>query len=229
MKNWFLALLIVFWSIPVLAEVEPAQPPDSGEIVKYETKDGGMLTAAEIDWSEYTEVALDRATVEFRENWAEDQKRIFNNILRESDLERIRAEMSDMLHKVLSEKVASTDGYALSAENGQGVLRFTPRILKLDIYQPAKAQDYVGHVLVDNEGSMVITLDITDSFTGKLLASSWNVQVDPEKGFMWSSTRGGNRTAFGQMMKRWANWQFEMFDIVRSGELLPEKGPDTIN
>jgi len=180
-----------------------------------------MLTAAEVDWSAYTEVALDRATVEFRENWVEDQRRVFNNILREADLEKIRTEMSDMLHSVLSEKVSGTDGYALSEENGTGVLRFTPRIVKLDIYQPAKAQDFVGHVLVDAEGSMVITMDITDSFTGKLLASSWSVQVDPGKGFMWSSTRGGNKTAFGQMMKRWASWQFEMLDIIRSGELLP--------
>ncbi len=219
MKNWFLALFIVAWSIPVLAET--GQPSDTGEIIKYETKDGGMLTAAEIDWSTYTEVALDRATVEFRENWAEDQRRVFDNILREADLERIRTDMSDMLHRVLSEKVSGLDAYALSDQNGRGVLRLTPRIVKLDIYQPAKAQDYVGHVLVDAEGSMVITLDITDSFTGKLLASSWNVQVDPEKGFMWSSTSGSNKTAFGQMMKRWANWQFELFDIVRSGELLP--------
>ena len=100
------------------------------------------------------------------------------------------------------------------------MLRFTPRIVKLDIYQPGKAQDYVGHVLVDAEGSMVITLDIVDSLTGKLLASSWSVQVDPEKGFMWSSTSASNRTAFGQMMKRWANWQFELLEVVRSGELL---------
>jgi hypothetical protein len=223
MKNWLLALGIIFWSMPVLADTEPVQPSDSGEIIKYETKDGGMLTAAEIDWSAYTEVALDRATVEFRENWVEDQKRVFDNILREADLERIKSDMSNMLHRVLNEKVSSADGYTLSDENGKGVLRFTPRIVKLDIYQPGKAQDYVGHVLVDAQGSMVITLDITDSFTGKLLASSWNVQVDPEKGFMWSSTSGGNRTAFGQMMKRWANWYFELFDIVRSGELLPAK------
>jgi len=221
MKNWFLALVMIFWSMAVLAVTEPSQQSDAGEIIKYETTDGGMLTAPEIDWSVYTEVALDRATVEFRKNWAEDQRRIFNNILREEDLEQIRTDMSDMLHRVLSEKISKTDGYALSDENGRGVLRFVPRIVKLDIYHPGKAQDFVGHVLVDAEGSMVVTLDIIDSFTGKLLASSWNVQVDPEKGFTWSSTSGSNKTAFGQMMKRWANWQFELFDIVRSGELLP--------
>lgn len=219
--NRYPSVLLIFCSMLAFAPAAGAQQPDGGEIVKYETSDGGILTAAEIDWSAYTEIALDKATVEFRKNWVEDQKRVFNNVLREPDLERIRTDMSDMLHKVLSEKVSSTDGYTLSAENGSGVLRFTPRIVKLDIYQPAKAQDYVGHVLVDAEGSMVLTLDITDSFTGKLLASSWNVQVDNEKGFMWSSTRGSNRTAFGQMMKRWANWQFELLDVVRGGELLP--------
>lgn len=221
MKNWFLAFVIIVLAMPLLAGAEPSQQSDASEILKYETKDGGMLTAAEIDWSVYTEVVLDTATVKFRENWAKDQKRVFNNVLREADLETIRSDMSDMLHRVLSDKVSSTDGYTLSDENGRGVLRFAPRIVKLDIYHPGKAQDFVGHVLVDAEGSMVITLDIIDSFTGKLLASSWNVQVDPEKGFTWSSTSGSNKTAFGQMMKRWANWQFEMFDIVRSGELLP--------
>jgi hypothetical protein len=201
--------------------VASAQQPESGEIIKYETKDGGMLTAAEIDWSLYSEIRLDKATVEFRENWVEDQARVFGNILREPDLARIRTDMSNMLHRVLSEKVSGLDGYALSDQSGRGVLRFTPRIVKLDIFHPGRAQDFVGHVLVDEEGSMVITLDIVDSLTGNLLASSWNVQVDPQKGFMWSSTSGSNRTAFGQMMKRWANWQFELLDIVRSGELLP--------
>jgi hypothetical protein len=212
-------------SVLAFANIALADESDAGEIVKYETRDGGMLTAAEIDWSLYSEIRLDKATVEFRENWVEDQKRQFDNILRESDLERIRSDMSNMLHRVLTEKVAKTDRYALSDQSGRGVLRFTPRIVKLDIYQPGQAQDYVGHVLVDAEGSMVITLDIVDSLTGKLLASSWNVQVDPEKGFMWSSTSASNRTAFGQMMNRWANWQFEMLEIVRGGELLPSE-PD---
>ena len=71
MKNWFFVLLIIFLSMPAVADTESVQPPDAGEIIKYETKDGGMLTAAEFYWSAYTEIALDRATVEFRENWSE--------------------------------------------------------------------------------------------------------------------------------------------------------------
>lgn len=221
--NRLLALLMLTLPMLALADVEAVQPSDSGEIVKYETKDGGMLTAVEVDWSSYAEITLERATVEFREDWVEDQKRVFGNVLREADLEKIRTNMSDMLQGALSKRVSKVADFAISDKSGRGVLRFVPHIVKLDIYQPAKAQDFVGHVLVDAEGSMVITLDIIDSFTGKLLASSWSVQVDPGKGFMWSSTRGSNTTAFGQMMNRWASWQFELLDVVRSGELLPAK------
>jgi hypothetical protein len=127
----------------------------------------------------------------------------------------VKSEMSDLLDTILSRALPDKGGYTLTTESGPDVLRFTPRIAKLDIYAPGLAQDYVGHVLIDSKGSMVIVMDISDSVSGVLLASAWQPQADTEKGFTNSATIGSNRTAFGQMMKRWSSWLVNLLDTLR--------------
>lgn len=212
----FITLCMAIWPLLAMADADPAQAPVSGMILKYETPSGGMLTADLIDWSGYTKVRLDRATVEFREGWVSDQQRLHNNIIREADQERIKTMMSDLLDTVLRQELAEQDGLTLAEESGADVLQFTPRIVKLDIIQPGRAQDFVGHVLIDAQGSMVIVLDISDSISGKLLASSWQLQVDYGSGYMESTATGRNKVVFRQMLKHWAGWFFELFDHVKA-------------
>ena len=216
----FFTIIIAFWSIAATAETDPVQAPVPGQIISYQFGSGGMLATAGVDWDSYTKVQLERATVEFRENWISDQRKINVSFVRESDAELIKTEMSDLLDKVLTQKLSDKDGYTLTAESGADVLRFTPRIAKLDIYAPGQAQDFVGHVLIDSKGSMVLAMDISDSVSGELLASAWQLQVDSEKGYTDSATSARNRTAFGQMMRRWATWLVELLDVVR--EEVPE-------
>jgi hypothetical protein len=49
-----------------------------------------------------------------------------------------------------------------------------------------------------------------------LLASAWQLQEDPDKGFMETATEAGNKTAFKRMMKNWSAWFFAMLDHVGS-------------
>jgi hypothetical protein len=212
--------VLFFFSIIAFADTDPSQSAFPGQIVKYQTRDGVLLADGDVDWSRYTRVQLERGTVKFREDWVQDQRQIIDNsIIREADLERIKTDMSDLLEKVLTRKLSDKDGYTLSAESGADVLRFTPRIEKLDIYAPDRARNYIGHVLTDSQGSMVLVMDISDSVSGELLASAVQKQVDQESGYLESTSSGTNRRAFRQMMERWAIWFLELFDEVRAGTL----------
>jgi len=219
MPNRSLLPVLLFISTFALADTDPSQSAFPGQIVKYQTRDGVLLADGDVDWCGYMRVQLERGTVEVRENWVRDQQKIMNNVIREADLERIKTDMSDLLEKVLTRKLSDKDGYTLSGESGADVLRFTPRIEKLDIYAPDRARNYVGHVLTDSQGSMVLVMDISDSVSGELLASAVQKQVDQEQGYLESTSSGTNRTAFRRMMERWATWLLELFDEVRAGTL----------
>lgn len=210
-----LAILLALGSSPATAS-DATPEPAAGKILQYEAQGGGMLAAADVDWNQYTRIQLERATVEFREDWVRDQERLNNNIIRETDLAQIRSEMSELLHGVLVRMISDADGYTLSETTGADVLRFTPRITKLDIHAPGKAQVIVGNVLVDSKGSMVLVMEISDSASGKLLSSAWRLEADPDKGFMDTATDAANRTAFKRMMENWSSWFFAMLDYVRT-------------
>jgi len=212
----FLTIIMAFWSMAVMADTDTGLVPVSGQIITYEAGNGTMLASADVDWNRYTKVQLDRATVEFRENWLSDQRKINYSAVREADAELIKSEMANLLNQVLTRKLSDKEGLTLTTESGADVLRFTPRIAKLDIYAPGRAQDFVGHVLLDSQGSMVLVMDISDSASGVLLASAWRIQVDRATGFSDSVTTGTNRSAFGRMMRDWASWLLELLEVVRN-------------
>lgn len=212
----FIALFMAFWSMTATAETGAAQTPISGQIITYKAGNGGMSATAGVDWGRYTKIQLDRATVEFRENWLSDQQKTNRSPIRTADVEPIKSEMSDLLDKVLTRALPDMGGYTLTTESGPDVLRFTPRIAKLDVYAPGLVQGYVGHVLIDSKGSMVLVMDISDSISGTLLASAWQPQVDNGKGFTDSANVGSNRSAFGQMMRRWSSWLINLLDTLRN-------------
>jgi hypothetical protein len=206
-----LVVTLTLWSAAAIADTNPAREPVPGEIIKYELQNGGMLATVGVDWGRYSKIQLERATVRFQENWVKKQRKL-NNLVSEMDQELIRSEMSDLLERVLTRALTYDDRYELTDQPGTDVLRFSPRIEKLDVYAPGRTQGFVGHVLVDSKGSMVLVVEISDATSGELLASAWQLQTDPEKGFTETATSASNKTAFQQMMKRWANWLLVMLE-----------------
>ena len=202
-----------------LAESDQSQANGPYGVIKYQTPDGAILVDADVDWSGYTKVQLKRGTVEFRENWVRDQKRLNSSVIKEKDLERVKTDMSDLLEKVLRRNLSEMEAYTLTDESGADVLRFTPGIVNLDLYSPDFLRNFVGHELIDAQGSMVLVLDINDSVSGKLLATAVQKQLDGKSGYFESTSRGMNKTAFRRMMENWSSWLFAMLEKVRAGDL----------
>ena len=214
MMQRLLITLLVLGVSPAMAD-DAQEVSATGKVVQYEADGGGMLANADVDWDRYSGILLEKASVEFRNDWERDQERLNNNIVRDADQAKIKSDMSDMLHGILVRKIADTEHYELTNTRGANVLRFTPRIAKLDIHAPGRVQGIIGNVLVDSKGSLVLVMEISDSVSGELLASAWRLEVDPDKGFMETATEAGNKTAFSRMMADWSSWLFGMLDHVR--------------
>jgi hypothetical protein len=185
-----------------------APEPDPGfEVVTYD-RHSAFQAAAGTDFSLYTRVRLERATVEFRENWVKDQRRLYDNVIREDDQRRIKTGMADLVEQVLSRELAE-EGYTVVTDNGSDVMLFTPRIMELDVYAPDRVKDYIGESLADSKGRMRIELDIHDSVDGQLLATSWQRREDPYDGRMERANSVTNRQAARLMLMRWTDWLFK--------------------
>lgn len=215
MPRFIVAILLVC-PVFILGCANPPPKPEPGlHVVEYD-KDGYIQAAPDVNWSRYTQVQVEKASVEFREHWARDLKRRDGTVITERDEARIKSDMSGLLSKVFSRELLNEGSWVLTEDVDANVLRFTPRIVDLDIYAPDRVRDYIGGALADSKGRMTLELDIYDSMTGRLIATTRQRQEDPYDGCLESANSTSNHVAFRLMMDRWATWFFEMFDLIRA-------------
>jgi len=208
----FCTLLVL--SVSVLADTAPPEAAVSDLEVIEQDKYGEFLAAGNVDWSSYSKVQLEKGTVAFRKNWVRDQRRHSDIVIRERDEERIKSDMSDLLHKILTGELTGKGGYEMTDQSGADAMRFTPRIVDLDIIAPDRVRDNIGFALADSKLSMTLELEIYDSVSGELLAKSWQYQDDPYKGYMEEANSVSNRQAARLMLLRWSTWLQERLDEV---------------
>jgi hypothetical protein len=192
----------------------PPVTAEPGMEVSAYGRDGEFQAAIGVDWSGYTKILLETATVEFRDNWVRDQRRLNDKIIREPDEVRIKTGASELLGKVLTRELSGA-GYEMTSESVPGVMRFTPRIVDLDVVAPDRVSDNIVVSLTDSQGSLTLELEIHDAVSGVLLATARQHQDDPYKGYLERTTSATNSMAFRLMMERWADWLIERFDEIR--------------
>ena len=200
----FSSLLVL--SLSVAANTDPAELQNTGLKIIEQSRDGECLVLPGVNWISYSIVQLEAATVEFRKDWKRDQRRWSDNNIRERDEIRIKTDMANLLDEVLTSEWIIKDGFTIASESGSGVLSVTPRIVELDIRAPDRVSDNIKHTLVDSQLNMRLELDIRDSVSGELLASAWQYQEDPYKGYMEEATSPSNRRAARLMLLRWLDW-----------------------
>jgi hypothetical protein len=204
-------------SLSALADTDPVEATDPGLDIVEKSKHSEIRVAADVNWSSYSSIQLERATVEFRKHWARDQRNRSGIIIKEKDEERIKSKLADQVDEVLKRELSSKAGYTFVDESGADVLRVIPRVVDLDVVAPDRVRDYIGYSLADSQGSMTLELDFYDSLNGELLATTSQYQEDPIKGYMEWTTSVTNRQAARFMLERWTNWLREWLDEARSG------------
>jgi len=123
MKNLFYSFLISLAISPlscvVLAEGSaPEQSVDDLELVK-KTMHGEFHLDTSADWSGFTGIQLEKATVAFRKHWARDQKNRSGNRPTEKDMERVKSDLSELLDQVLREELPKNNAFAMSDTSGK--------------------------------------------------------------------------------------------------------------
>jgi len=211
----FILFALLVWSLSVAADTDPGESQDADMDIIEQSRDGEILVARGVDWSPYSKVQLEKATVAFRENWARDLRRRSDIVIRERDEERIKSSLANLLDEILTRELFLKEDLTMTDESGADVMRVTPRVVDLDIYAPDRVRDYIGGALADSKGRMTVELDIYDSISGELLATSWQYQEDPYKGYMEEANSPNNRRAFRLMTLRWVSWLRDHIGIAK--------------
>lgn len=213
--------LLVLLSAPgAMLQADDPAPGISMEGLELVEKDrrGEIYADPGIDWSVYSRIQLDQATVAFRKNWQRDQNRGQPFKVRPEDMERIKSELSALFGEVFAEELTQNGGYELSDESAEDVMRITPRIVDLDVYAP-DTRSSPGRTMsyTEQAGRMTLQLDIFDSVTGDMIAKTSDRQEAPRRGYMQWTTSVTNRAEARRMIERWAKDFRERLDQARAG------------
>jgi hypothetical protein len=197
---------LFLFAIPGLttaADDTPVVATDGMELV---TKDrrGAIYADPGVDWTVYTAIILDDATVAFRKNWKRDQNR--NRATRAStkDMERIKRGLSEQFDEVFSKELAEKGGFERVTAASENVLRITPHIVDLDVYAPDIASSSYTRSYTDSAGSMTLKLELYDSETGDLIAVASDRREAPHRGYMQWTNSISNKADARQMFQNWA-------------------------
>jgi hypothetical protein len=206
-----------FVSTSLLAESEPPQASLDGLELVEKDRRGEIYADPDVDWSVYTDIQLDRATVAFRKNWQRDQNRYPNNFkVKASDMEKIKTELSELFNEVFVEELTGNGDYQMATESGDNVLRIVPQIVDLDVYAPDTPQPGMQRSYTRQSGRMTLKLELYDSVTGDLLATASDRREAPDRGYMQWTTSVSNRADARRMLKGWAKDLRKRLDEARS-------------
>jgi hypothetical protein len=218
MNRTLVSLILVasFVSTSLLAESEPPQASLDGLELVEKDRRGEIYADPDVDWSVYTTIQLDKATVAFRKNWQRDQNTYPNSFkVRTSDMEKIKTELSELFNEVFVEELTSNGDYQMAAESGDTVLRIVPQIVDLDVYAPDTPQPGIQRSYTRQSGRMTLKLELYDSVTGDLLATASDRREAPDRGYMQWTTSVSNRQDARQMLQRWAKDLRKRLDEAR--------------
>lgn len=211
-------LFVVTGAAPATAADDPPELSFEGLELVEKSRHREFYADPEADWSAYTQIQLDPATVAFRKNWQRDQNRNQPFKVDARDMERIKSDLSALFGEVFANELSGDGGYQLTAEAGENVMRITPAIVDLDVYAPDTPTPGRTMQYSESAGRMTLKLEIFDAVTGDLVASFRDRQEDPRLGWMEWRTRVSNRQDAERMLERWATRLRERLDELRGGQ-----------
>ena len=216
LMNSLLILVIVAIPATVLAESGPPQISLEGLELVEKDRRGELYADPGIDWSVYDKIQLDKATVAFRKRWQRDQNRNRSLKVKDSDMEKIKTNLSELFDEVFTEELTVNGGYEIADEVADNVMRITPRIVDLDVYAPDTPTAGINRQYTDSAGKMTLKLEIYDSVTGDLIVTASDRRESPRRGYMQWTTSVSNNAEARRMLQRWATGLRERLDEARS-------------
>lgn len=216
LKTFLLSIIMASTVAPAVAKDEPPEVSIEGLELVEKDRRGEIYADPDIDWSVYTQIMLDPATVAFRRNWQRDQNRHHSFKVRARDMEKIKTEMSELFDDVFTKELSETGGYTIADQSGDEVMRIKPAIVDLDVYAPdTRSSPGRTTQFTESAGKMTLKLEIYDSVTGDLIALLSDRREAPRRGYMQWTTSVSNRAEAQRMLQRWAKDLVKRLDEAR--------------
>lgn len=205
LKNVFATIVLgSLLALPVFAEESAPEINTAGmQLVKKDNR-GEIYADPDVDWTVYSKIMLDEATVAFRRNWQRDQNRNRGARVSDSDMEKIKANLAGLFDEVFVEELGANGGFEMVEEAADDVLRITPHIVDLDVYAPAVTTSTRNRSYTDSSGRMTLKLELYDSVTGDLIAAASDRRESPDRGYMQWTTSVSNKADARRMLQKWA-------------------------
>lgn len=210
------SLALCLSSASVLAKGEPPEVSLEGLTLVEKDRRGEIYADADVDWSEYSQIQLEQATVSFRKHWQRDQNRYDPFKVRNKDVEKIKSGLSELFGTVFTEELTGNGGYQLADSPDADVMIIKPQIVDLDVHAPDTMTAGRTTSYTRQAGRMTLILEIYDSLSGDLIAKASHRQDAPDYGWMqWTNSVSNNAEA-RRMLQKWATALRTRLDEARA-------------
>ena len=157
------------------------------------------------DFSVFKRVAILEPFVAFRSNWQRNQNRSRSRNVRAGDVERIKADVADLLRDVFVERLQAA-GFDIVNEAADDVLVLRPAIIDLDITAPDLRRGGRSRTYTASGGAATLYIELLDSITGQKLGRAADRQAARRGGGMMTwNNRVTNTADARRMFGRWAD------------------------
>lgn len=197
---------LALMALPALSLADVTTPEISTDGMQLVEKDrrGEIYADPGVDWSVYSKIMLDDATVAFRKNWQRDQNRSRAARVSTSDMENIKSSLATLFDEVFVKELQDNGGFEIVEQAGEDVLRITPHIVDLDVYAPDTRGSMNSRSYTDSSGRMTLKLELRDSETGDLIAAASDRRESPYRGYAQWTTSVSNKADARRMLQKWA-------------------------
>ena len=122
------------------------------------------------DWAGYRKVQIDPVQVALRPNWRRDlnESRDLSRRISVTDAAEIVQQATDVMARTVAD-VFAAKGYEIVSAPGPGVLRVSPSVVDLDIYEPDVTSSRPTALFTHDAGTATLRLELRDSAAGTLL------------------------------------------------------------
>jgi hypothetical protein len=157
------------------------------------------------DWVGYRKVLIDPAQVTMRQNWRKDQNatRDVSRWISPSDVDEILAVATASMDQMVKDAFLAK-GYEIVTAPGPGVMRLTPTVVDLDVYEPDVTFSRPSALFTHDEaGKATLHLEARDSQSGVLLGVVNDRGTATTVSRMNRATKTSNQLWFDALFRQW--------------------------
>ena len=212
-RLWLALAPVLMMPVAGYADDHEAEPTWEGLVPVADANMAIAYIDPDADFSVFNRVAILEPHVAFRSNWQRDQNRSRSRNVRASDVERIKADVANLLMDVFIEQLEAA-GYEVVNEADEDVLILRPAIIDLDITAPdvrraGRSRTYTAHA-----GSATLFVEAFDSLSGELIGRAIDRRAARRGGgsFAVQANRVTNRADARREFRVWADRLVEFLD-----------------